>query len=73
MGHCVKKGILHFSYGLEYSLLGKYLVITLQKSKLKIFHCKFCLSKKEVFWNLPVQKTGCTGPGLVPAQGAGLT
>ena len=60
---CVKKGNLHFSYVLEDGLLGKYLVITPQKSKLKNHHRKFCLSKQEVFSKLPVQKTGRTGPG----------
>ena len=57
---------LHFSYVLEDGLLRKYLVITPQKSKLKNHHRNFCLSKKEVFRKLPVQKTGRTGPGYVP-------
>ena len=60
---CVKKSNLHFSYVLEDGLLGKYLVITPLKSKLKNHHRKFCLSKQEVFRKLPVQKTGRTGPG----------
>ena len=59
----VKKGNLHFSYVLEDGLLGKYLVITTQKSKLKNLHRIFCLSKQEVFRKLPVQKTGRTCPG----------
>ena len=56
-------GNLHFSYVLEDSLLGKYLVITPQKSKLKNHHRNFCLSIQQVFRKLPVQKTGRTGPG----------
>ena len=60
---CVKKGILHFSYDLEEGLLGKYLVITPKKSKLKNHHRKFCLSKQEVFRELPVQKRGRGGGG----------
>ena len=48
---------------LEDGLLGKYLVITPLKSKLKNHHRKFCLSKQEVFRKLPVQKTGRTDPG----------
>ena len=59
---CVKKANLHFSYDLEDGLLGKYLVITPQKSKLKNHYRIFCLSKQEVFKKLPVQKTGRTGP-----------
>ena len=43
-------------------LLGKYLVITPRKSKLKN-HRKCCLSKQEVFRTLPDQKKGRTGPG----------
>ena len=57
-----QKGNLHFSYVIEDGLLGKYLVITTQKSKLKNFQRNFCLSKQEVFRKLPVQKTGRTGP-----------
>ena len=53
-----QKGNLHFSSVLEDGLLGKYLVITHRKSKLKNHHRKFCLSKQEVFRKLPVQKTG---------------
>ena len=60
---CVKKGNVHFSYVLEYSLLGKYLVITPKKTKLKNHYRNFCLSKQEVFRKPPVQKTGRTGPG----------
>ena len=30
-------------------------------------HGNFCLSKKEVFRKLPIQKTDWTGPGEVPA------
>ena len=41
------------------------MVITSQNSKLKNLHRKVCLSKKEVFKKLPVQKTGRTVPGLV--------
>ena len=52
----VKKGIIHFNYVLEVGLFGKFLVITLQKTKLKILHRKFFLSKKQVFRKLP------TGP-----------
>ena len=63
IAYCVKKGILHFSYVLGDCLLEKYLVITPQKSKLKILHLIFCLSKNEVFRKLPVQKTGWKGPG----------
>ena len=58
-----QKGNLHFSYVLEDGLLGKYLVITTQKSKFKILYWNFCLSKPEFFRKLPVQKTGRTGPG----------
>ena len=61
-----QKGNSHFSYVLEDGLLGKYLVITPKKSKLKILHRRFCLSKKEVFRKLPLQKTGWTVPGLAP-------
>ena len=43
-------------------LVGKYLVITPQKSKLKNHHRNFCLSKQEVFRKLPVQKTGRMDP-----------
>ena len=53
---------LHFSYVMKDGLLGKYLVITPKKSKLKILHRNFCLPK-EVFWKLPVQRKGRTGPG----------
>ena len=59
----VKKGNLHFSYVFEDVFYGKDLVITSEKLKLKDFHGIFCLSKKEIFRNLPVQKTGWTGPG----------
>ena len=38
--------------------------------KVKIENRKFCLSKKEVFRKLTVQKTGRTGPGKVPALDA---
>ena len=62
-----QNGNLYVSYVLEDSLLGKYLVITPQKSKLKNHHRNFCLSNQEVFRKLPVQKTGRAGPGLVPA------
>ena len=68
IAYCVKKGILHFSHVLEDGLLGKYLVVTLHMSKLKILHRKFCLSKKKVFRKLSVQKTGGSGPGKVPAS-----
>ena len=54
---------IHFSYVLQDSLLGQYLVITPQKSKLKNHHRNFCLSKYEVFRKLPVQKTGRMGSG----------
>ena len=40
-----------FSNVLEDGLLGKYLVITPQKSKLKNHHRNFCLSKQEVLGN----------------------
>ena len=44
------------------------MVVTLKKSKLKILlvYRNLCLSKKEVFRKLPVQKTGLMGPGKVP-------
>ena len=58
-----QKGNLHFSYVLEDGLLGKCLVITPRKSKLKNHHRKYCLSEQEVFRKLAVQKTGRTGPG----------
>ena len=58
-----QKGQFNFSYVLKDGLLGKYLVITPQKSKLKNHHRKFCLSKQEVLRKLPVQKTGKTIPG----------
>ena len=54
---------LHISHVKEDGLLGKYFVITTQKSKRIILHRNFCLSKKEVFMKLPVQKTCKTGPG----------
>ena len=47
-------------------MLGRYLVITPQKSKLGNHHRNFCLSKQEIFRKLPVQKIGRTGPGLIP-------
>ena len=58
-----KKGNLHFSHVLEDGLLRKDFVINPKKSKLKILHGNVCLSKKLVFWKLPVQKTGWKGPG----------
>ena len=57
-----QKGNSNFSYVLEDGLFGKYVVITPKMSKLKILYWKFCLSKKEVFRKLPVQKTCRTGP-----------
>ena len=60
---CVKKGNLHISHVIEDGLLETYLVDTLKKSKLKILHRNFCVSKKQVFRKLPVQKTGRMGPG----------
>ena len=63
LAYFVKKGYLHFSYVLEDGFLGKDLVITSEKSKLKIFRRMFFLSKTEVLRKLPVQKTGWTGPG----------
>ena len=54
VAQCVKKGNLHFSYVLEDGILGKYLVITPQKSKLKNHHKSFSrfsgnyLSKRQV-------------------------
>ena len=59
---CVKNVNLHFSYVLELGLLGKYFIITPQKSNLKNHHRKFCLSKHEFFRKLPVQKTGKMDP-----------
>ena len=52
------------SYGKEFidDLFGKYL-FTAKKSKLKILHRNFCLSKKEDFMKQPVQKTGRRVPG----------
>ena len=52
---------MYSRYVPEDGLLGKYLVFTTQKSKLKNLHRNFCLSKK-VFRKLPVQKTDRTGP-----------
>ena len=61
--YCVKEGNLHFSYVLEHGLLGKRLVITPKKSKLKMLNRKFCLSKnfsgnclskRQAGWLLPV-------------------
>ena len=63
LAYFVKKDNLHFSYVLEDALLGKDLVITSEKSKLKIFRRMFFLSKKEVLRKLTLQKTGWTGPG----------
>ena len=63
IAYCVKKSNLHISRVKEDGLLGKHLVITTQKSKMKILHRNFCLSEKEVFRKLPVQKTGKKGPG----------
>ena len=58
MAYFVNKGNLHFIHDLKDCLLGKYLVISPRKSKLKIQNYKkFCLSKKEVFRKLPVRKT----------------
>ena len=55
---------LHFSYVLEDGLLGGYLVITPQKTKLKkIFLEIFACPNRRFFRKLPVQKTGRTGPG----------
>ena len=58
-----QKGNMHFSYVLDDGLLGKYMVIAPQKSKLKNLLRNFCLSKQTFFRKLPVQKTGRTGPG----------
>ena len=55
-----QKGQSHFP---EDGLLEYYLVITSKKLKLKILHRNYCLSKKEFFGKLPVQKTGWTGLG----------
>ena len=41
--------ILTPAYVLEDGRLGKYLVITPQKSKLKNHHRNFCLSEQEIF------------------------
>ena len=70
IAYCALKGNLHFSYVLEDGYLLKYLVITpkTKKSKLKILQRNFCLFKNEVFRKLLVQKTGRTGPSLVPEQ-----
>ena len=47
------------SYVLEDGSLVKLLVITPKKSKLKVIHRNFRLfSKKELFRELPVKKTG---------------
>ena len=64
IAYCVKKGYL---YVLEDGLLGRYLVITPKKSKLKNLHRNLCLSTQVAFWELPVQKTGRASPGQVPA------
>ena len=58
IAHCVKKGHLHISHVLEDGLLENYLFPP-KKSKLKIIHYTFCLSKREVFWKLPVHESGC--------------
>ena len=49
--------------------VGKYLVISSKRLKLKISHGIFCLSKKKVFRKLPVQKTGRTDPGATGMDG----
>ena len=49
IAYCVEKGNLHLSHVIEYCLLRTYLVIIHKKSKLKILHRSFYLSKKEVF------------------------
>ena len=61
-GLVCQKSNIHFSYVLEDGLIGKYLVITPQKSKLKNHQRNNCLSLQEVFRTLPVQKSGRTGP-----------
>ena len=43
--------------------VGKDLVITSKKLKLRISHGNFCQSKKKVLRKLPVLKTGRTDPG----------
>ena len=57
--YSVKKGNLHFKHVI-YAFLGKYVIITPKRLKLKILHIIFCLSKKEVFRKLPVQKADWT-------------
>ena len=61
MGYNVKKGNLQYSH---LQVLGKY---SLEKFKLNILRRIFCLSKKVFFMKLPVQKTGWTSLGKVPA------
>ena len=46
-----------FSHVPEDGLLERYMVITSKKSKWKILHRNFCLSKKKYLWKLPVRKT----------------
>ena len=46
IANCVKKANLHFSYVLKDGLLGKYLVITPKKSKLKFFIEIFACQKR---------------------------
>ena len=67
IGFCIKKGYLHFCHVLEYGLLGIYLIITPKKSKFKKKFIEiFCLSEKEVFKKLTLQKTGWPVPAEVP-------
>ena len=60
----VSKKPVYTSYVLSDGLLGKYLVITPRRSKLKILYLKyFACPRRKFSEKLPVQKTGRTGPG----------
>ena len=61
-----QKGNIDFSHVCEDGLLGKYLVITPKKFKLKITHDFLLPVQKEGFQGTARPKTGWTGPGQVP-------
>ena len=65
-GLLCQKGQLTLQLGPRIWLFGKYLVITLQKSKLKILHRKFCLSQKGGLQETACPKDGKDGSWLSP-------
>ena len=67
IAYCVKTGNLDLSYVLEEGLLRTDMIIHPKKEKLEKNSRNFCLSKKQFYRKMPVQKTAWMGPGLVPA------